>query len=57
MAFGEPVNEFNAVVATDNFGDPPVRNIAKRKSFHADVNCQIITTTNAGIESGRIIER
>jgi hypothetical protein len=57
MAFGEPVNEFNAVVATDNLGDPPVRNIAKRKSFHADVNCQIITTTNAGIESGRIIER
>ena len=37
--------KLSAVVATDNFGEPPVKKIAKRKSFQADVNCQIRTTT------------
>jgi hypothetical protein len=48
--------KLSAVVATESFGDPPVKKIAKRKSFHADVNCQMSTTTNAGSESGRIME-
>ena len=49
--------KFSAVVATDNFGDPPVKKIAKRKSFHADVNCQMRTTTKPGIESGKKMVR
>ena len=49
--------KLSAVVATDNFGEPPVKKIAKRKSFQADVNCQIRTTTKPGIDSGKIIER
>ena len=49
--------KLSAVVATDNLGDPPVKKIAKRKSFQAEVNCHIKTTTNAGTESGKMIER
>lgn len=49
--------KLSAVVATDSLGDPPVKKIANKKSFHAEVNCQINTTTNAGIDSGRIIDR
>ena len=32
----EPVIKLSAVVATASFGDPPVKKIAKRKSFQAD---------------------
>ena len=49
--------KLSAVVATDNFGEPPVKKIANKKSFQADVNCQINTTTKPGIDSGKMIER
>ena len=49
--------KFSAVVATDSFGEPPVKKIAKRKSFQAEVNCQINTTTNPGMESGKKMVR
>ena len=34
-----------------------VRNSANRKSFQAEVNCQIIVTTKPGTEIGRTMER
>lgn len=49
--------KLSAVVATESFGDPPVKKMAKRKSFQAEVNCQMSTTTKAGIDRGKIIDR
>jgi hypothetical protein len=43
------------VVTTESLGLPPVKKAAKRKSFQAEVNCQIRTTMKAGQESGRMI--
>jgi hypothetical protein len=33
------------------------KNTAKRKSFHAEVNCQMRTTTKLGIEIGRTTDQ